>query len=235
MTTMPDRCVAIVTGSAGGIGAATVTELRRQGWLVAGLDRASSAGADFDMSIDVTDIESLRNAFERISQELGPVNGVVSAAGHVEEIPLAEIDTASLKSMLRVHLRAFACWCRMTAPSMRDNGGGQIVSISSELALAGGEDALHYVAAKGALLGLTRALAAEFTAAGIGVNSVAPGPTDTAMIAPNTVWRTDSYLSTLPSRGLVKPCEIARTVAFLLDGRADLSGQVISPNAGSVI
>jgi NAD(P)-dependent dehydrogenase (short-subunit alcohol dehydrogenase family) len=118
---------------------------------------------------------------------------------------------------------------------MRNNGHGQIVSVSSELALAGGDDALHYVAAKGALLGLTRALAVEFAVDGIGVNSVAPGPTDTAMIAPGTVWRTETYLSTLPSRGLVRPVEIARAVAFLLDGRAEMSGQVISPNAGSVL
>ncbi|HEX7827871.1 MAG TPA: SDR family oxidoreductase, partial [Mycobacterium sp.] len=121
------------------------------------------------------------------------------------------------------------------APVMHDQGGGQIVSISSELALAGGDDALHYVAAKAALVGLTRSLAIEFASSGIGVNSVAPGPTDTAMIRPDTPWRSETYLATLPSRGLVQPHEIARTVAFLLDGEAQMSGQVVSPNAGSVI
>lgn len=232
---MPDPRVALVTGSAGGIGAATTAELRHHGWLVAGLDRSPSPGVDLDLRIDVMDTDSMRDAFIRVCRELGPVNGLVSAAGYVEEIPLTQISTTSLKSMLRTHLRAFTHWCRLAAPSMRANDGGQIVSISSELALTGGDDALHYVAAKGALLGLTRALAVEFAPFGIGVNSVAPGPTDTAMIAPDTMWRTDTYLSTLPSRGLVQPLEIARSIAFLLQGRGDLSGQVISPNAGSVM
>lgn len=232
---MPDRRVAIVTGSAGGIGAATTAELRRNGWLVAGLDRSPSPDVDLDLRIDVMDNTGMHNAFMRICHELGPVSGLVSAAGYVEEIPLSEISTTLLRSMLRTHLRAFGFWCRVAVPSMRDHGGGQIVSVSSELALAGGDDALHYVAAKGGLLGLTRALAVEFAPFGIGVNSVAPGPTDTAMIAPNTVWRTDAYLSTLPSRGLVEPLEIARSIAFLLDGRSGISGQVISPNAGSVM
>ena len=233
--TMSDRRVALVTGSAGGIGAATTRELRRQGWVVAGLDRSPSPDVDLDVRVDVMDLDGMRGAFTKVCDELGPVVGLVSAAGYVEEIPLAQISSFALTSMLRTHLRAFGWWCRLTAPLMRGRGGGQIVSISSELALAGGDDALHYVAAKGALLGLTRALAAEFAPDGIGVNSVAPGPTDTAMIAAGTVWRTEAYLSTLPSRGLVRPVEIARTVAFLLGGRAEVSGQVISPNAGSVL
>jgi NAD(P)-dependent dehydrogenase (short-subunit alcohol dehydrogenase family) len=233
--THPSQQVALVTGSAGGIGASTTGELRRRGWLVAGLDRSPSPDVDLDIIVDVTDIESMRAAFHEICRELGPVTGVVSAAGYVEEIPLADISTLQLKSMLRTHLRAFGWWCRLAAPDMRQRGGGHIVSVSSEMALAGGDDALHYVAAKGALLGLTRALAAEFAPDGVAVNCVAPGPTDTAMIAPDTLWRNESYLSTLPSRGLVRPSEIARTIAFLLGGRANISGQVISPNAGTVL
>lgn len=233
--TTPNRRTALVTGSGGGIGAATTGELRKRGWQVAGLDRSPSPDVDLDIIVDVTDLDSVRGAFEKVCNELGPVTGLVSAAGYVEEIPFAEITTTRVRSMLRTHLGAFSTWCRLAAPLMREHGGGQIVSISSEMALAGGDDALHYVAAKGALLGLTRALAVEFAEFGIAVNCVAPGPTDTAMIAPDTVWRTETYLSTLPSRGLVRPVEIARTVAFLLDGDAEMSGQVISPNAGSVL
>jgi 2-hydroxycyclohexanecarboxyl-CoA dehydrogenase len=232
---MSHRRVALVTGSGGGIGAAVTKELRDSGWLVAGLDRAPSPDVDLRLRIDVLDGECLKGAFKEVCRELGPVTGVVSAAGYVEEIPLDRITTESLVAMLRTHVRAFATLCRLAAPLMHYHGGGQIVSISSELALTGGEDALHYVAAKGALLGLTRSLSAEFAPMGIGVNSVAPGPTDTAMIRPDTVWRTETYLSTLPARGLVQPLEIARTVAFLLNGDANISGQVISPNSGSVI
>lgn len=89
--------------------------------------------------------------------------------------------------------------------------------------------------AKGALIGLVRSLAAELSEAGVLVNAVAPGPTDTAMLAEGTVWRDPSYLDTLPARALVQPEEIAVTTAFLLSGQGALTGQVVSPNAGTAI
>jgi NAD(P)-dependent dehydrogenase (short-subunit alcohol dehydrogenase family) len=118
---------------------------------------------------------------------------------------------------------------------MLEAGRGTIVTISSELALAGGAEDAHYAAAKGAILGFTRSLGAELAPSGIRVNSVAPGPTDTPLIEADSPWRAPDYLATLPLRRLVRPEEVAGAVLFLFEEEANFAGQVISPNAGAVI
>ncbi len=112
---------------------------------------------------------------------------------------------------------------------------GSIIAISSELALAGSATDLHYVAAKGAVLGLVKSLAAEFARTGIRVNAVAPGPTDTPLLAPDSLWRKPGYLATLPLGRLVHPEEIAATVYYLATEGSTYCGEVLSPNAGAVI
>ncbi|OPC79551.1 hypothetical protein B4N89_00045 [Embleya scabrispora] len=227
--------VAVVSGAAAGIGLACVRELRRQGWLVAGCDLRAGGEADLDAVVDVADPAAVARFVARVTAELGSPTGVLSAAGYVEEIPLAEISPAAFRRMLGVHLGGLHNLTRATLPAMVDRGAGAIVAVASELAITGGEDAAHYVTAKGALLGLTRALAAEQAPTGVLVNVVAPGPTDTAMLAAGTIWRDPTYLATLPTGALVRPEEIAITAAFLLSGRGALTGQVVSPNAGTVI
>jgi NAD(P)-dependent dehydrogenase (short-subunit alcohol dehydrogenase family) len=120
-------------------------------------------------------------------------------------------------------------------PHMLRRGTGTIVAISSELALAGSATDLHYVAAKGAVLGLVKSLAVEVAHTGIRVNAVAPGPTDTPLLAPGSLWRKPGYLATLPLGRLVRPEEIAAAVYYLATEGAMYCGEVLSPNAGAVI
>jgi 2-hydroxycyclohexanecarboxyl-CoA dehydrogenase len=110
-----------------------------------------------------------------------------------------------------------------------------IVAISSELALAGSATDLHYVAAKGAVLGLVKSLAMEVAHTAIRVNAVAPGPTDTPLLARDSLWRRPEYLATLPLGRLVTPEEIAHTVHYLATEGSMYCGEVLSPNAGAVI
>jgi NAD(P)-dependent dehydrogenase (short-subunit alcohol dehydrogenase family) len=114
-------------------------------------------------------------------------------------------------------------------------GSGTIVTISSELALAGGDGDAHYVAAKGAILGLTRSLGSELAPKNIRVNGVAPGPTDTPLLADDSPWREPDYLASLPLGRLVTPDEVAESVLFLVEEGTYFAGQTISPNAGAVI
>ena len=118
---------------------------------------------------------------------------------------------------------------------MLDAGEGSIVAITSELALGGGDGDAHYAAAKGAVLGFVKSLAAEVAGTGVRVNSVAPGPTDTPLLGHDSPWRAPEYLATVPLRRLVTPEEVAAAVAFLADEGTYFTGQVISPNAGTVI
>ena len=234
MTEPGDAAVALVTGAASGIGAAVAARLAGRGWRVAGLDLRESE-TDLPLTADVTDAAAVREAAGRAERELGPVSLLVTVAGYYEMTPVSDIGVEAWRRMLAVHLGGTRNAVSAVLPGMLERGEGRVVTISSELALAGGEDDAHYAAAKGAIIGFTKSLAAEVATKGVLVNSVAPGPTDTPLIGPDSPWRAPDYLGTLPLRRLVKPEEIAETVLFLAEEGDYFCGQVLSPNAGAVI
>ena len=228
------RKVAVITGAASGIGAAITTLLSNRCWKVAGLDLRGSE-ADLSLIADVTDTAAVFAAVDRATRELGPISLLVTVAGHYEMLPVSEIGIERWRRMLAVHLGGTRNACMAALPGMLERRSGRIITISSELALAGGDADAHYVAAKGALIGFTKSLAVEVAGRGIRVNSVAPGPTDTPLLAPDSPWRDPAFLETLPLRRLVRPEEVAETVLFLAEEGDYFCGQVISPNAGAVI
>ncbi|MGN6090585.1 MAG: SDR family NAD(P)-dependent oxidoreductase [Actinomycetales bacterium] len=227
--------VAVVTGGASGIGRACALELCARGWQVAVLDLQAATDVDLPVVVDMTDPVGVTAAVEQVEAELGPVGAVVSAAGHYAMVPFAEIAPAAWRRMLRVHLGGLLHLSRAVVPGMVARGAGSIVAVTSELAIGGGDEDAHYAAAKGAVIGLVRSLAAELAPTGVRVNAVAPGPTDTPLLAPDSPWRAPDYLATLPARRLVSPEEIALTAAFLIEDGTFCCGEVISPNAGAVI
>ena len=223
---------AIVTGSESGIGAAIADLLRAEGWSVMGVDLSPTA----DHVADVSDPGAVRAAVGRILEDVGGVDALVSAAGHYDITPVSEISAEALHRMLRVHLGGLRNTARAVLPSMVARGGGAIVAVTSELAIGGGDGDAHYAAAKGAVIGLVRSLAAEYADRGVRINAVAPGPTDTPLLAADSPWRAEDYLATLPNRRLTRPDEIARVVEFLVSADAAFcTGEVISPNGGAVI
>jgi 2-hydroxycyclohexanecarboxyl-CoA dehydrogenase len=227
--------VAVVSGAAGGIGAATAAELRRRGWVVAGLDLRASESLDASFELDMTDGAAVAEAVATAERTLGPVTAVVSAAGHYAMAPVADISPEQWHRMLRVHVGGLLHLVRAAAPGMVQRGGGAIVAVGSELAIGGGAEDAHYAAAKGTVHGVVRSLAAELAASGVRVNAVAPGPTDTPLLAPDSPWRAPDYLATLPLGRLVRPEEVAWTVAMVLEDGTFMAGEVLSPNAGAVI
>lgn len=232
---MPESPVAVITGGASGIGAAVVSALRGRGYLVGTLDLSPSADADHVVAVDVCDGPAVAGAIAEIRRRLGPIAALVTSAGHYEMAPIAEIDAQAWRRMLRVHLGGLFHATRACLPDMVHRRCGAVVAVSSELAVGGGEHDAHYAAAKGAILGLVRSLAAEVADRGVRVNAVAPGPTDTPLLAPDSPWRAPDYLATLPLRRLTGPAEVARCVEYLVCDATFSTGDVVNVNSGAVL
>ncbi|HEY6278276.1 MAG TPA: SDR family oxidoreductase [Streptosporangiaceae bacterium] len=229
------RPAAVITGAASGIGQACAALMRRSGWRTAGID-LNPSGTDLSLQADVADRAAVTAAVDQAAAQFGQIDLLVSAAGYYEEgIDVADITRAQWDRMLAVILGGTVNCCAAVLPHMLRRGQGTIVAISSELALAGSATDLHYVAAKGAVLGLVKSLAMEVAETAIRVNAVAPGPTDTPLLAADSLWRKPDYLATLPLGRLVTPDEIAAAVYYLATEGSMYCGEVLSPNAGAVI
>ena len=227
--------VAVVSGAASGIGRACAEVMRRSGWRTAGID-LNPSDTDLPLRADVSDRAAVAAAADQVAQRFGQIDLLVSAAGYYEEgIDVARITVPQWDRMLSVILGGTVNCCAAALPHMLSRGRGTIVAISSELALAGSATDLHYVAAKGAVLGFVKSLAMEVAETAIRVNAVAPGPTDTPLLARDSLWRKPGYLATLPLGRLVTPGEIADAVYYLATEGSMYCGEVLSPNAGAVI
>ncbi|WP_197379247.1 SDR family NAD(P)-dependent oxidoreductase [Mycolicibacterium mengxianglii] len=230
---MSEARVALVTGGASGIGAAVVTALSGRGFTVGCLD-LNADGAENTIAVDVSDAEAVAEGVARLRAQLGPISAVVTCAGYYEMAPIAEISADAWRRMLRVHLGGLVNVARATLPDLIESRGS-LVAVASELAVGGGEYDAHYAAAKGAIIGAVRSLAAEVADRGVRINCVAPGPTDTPLLAPDSPWRADDYLQTLPLRRLTLPPEVARCVEYLTCDATFSVGDVVNVNSGAVI
>ena len=227
--------VALISGAASGIGRACAEVMRGAGWRTAGID-LNASDTDASMRADVSDRAAVAAAVDEVVQRFGRIDLLVTAAGYYQEgIDVADITVAQWDRMLAVILGGTVNCCAAVLPHMLSRDQGAIVAISSELALGGSATDLHYVAAKGAVLGLIKSLAMEVAQTAIRVNAVAPGPTDTPLLALDSLWREPEYLATLPLGRLVRPEEIASTVYYLATEGSMYCGEVLSPNAGAVI
>ncbi|MCK0177500.1 MULTISPECIES: SDR family NAD(P)-dependent oxidoreductase [Mycobacteriaceae] len=226
--------VALVTGGASGIGAEVVTALTRRGYTVGCLDRNPAPNVEHAVAVDISDGPAVSSAVAELRERLGPISAVVNSAGHYAMVPVADITPEAWHTMLRVHLGGLVNITRATLPDLVDTRG-TLVAIASELAVGGGDGDAHYAAAKGAVLGLVRSLAAEVAASGVRINAVAPGPTDTPLLAADNPCRTPEYLNWLPLRRLTTPREVARCVEYLVCDATFSTGEVVNVNAGAVI
>lgn len=225
---------ALVTGAASGIGAAVASRLLAEGWEVVGFDLAESR-TTVSVTGDVTDEGALHDAVARAEVECGPIEALVTCAGHYEMTPFSEIEEEDWLRMVHVHVGGLVNATSAVLPLFESRRRGHIIAISSELGLSGGNGDAHYCAAKGAVIALVKSLAVEVAPQGILVNSVAPGPCDTPLLPPESPWRRPEYLATLPLGRLVTPEEVAASVQFLIEHGSFFSGEVISPNAGALI
>ena len=231
---------ALVTGGASGIGRATAHALAARGYLVAvnHLDREAEAkqvandvgGIAYDA--DVSDVTAVATMVDAAESDLGPIDVAVACAGFDVDVPLEDVTPELWDRSLGVILGGCANVIAAVGPRMRARRRGSIVAISSELALLGDEDHVHYVTAKSAILGLIRSVAREYGPDQVRVNAVCPGPTDTEMLTER--WRAEDYRLGIPLQRFGTPEELARAIADVAEWTW-LTGQVVSPNGGVVI
>lgn len=180
---------------------------------------------------DVSSFTDTRNTIEKIINDFGRIDMLVNSAGIVIEKPFLQTEEETWDRTIDVNLKGVFNMCRFVIPNMLKNGGGKIVNISSIAGRNGGNLGVPYAASKSGVIGITYALAAEFTPKKILVNAIAPGPVDTDFTKrlPDDIRKRLEALSPLGRFAL--PEEIAHTIAFLIENDY-ISGEVINVNAG---
>ena len=226
---------AIVTGHRGGIGAAIAGVLTQDGVDVIGLDLP-----DFDLA----DTATLEARLAELIAARGPVDILVNNAGVTVLGTVLETSLAEVERVFRVNFLASYALMRAVLPGMVTKGKGTIVNIASDQALIGKQVSAAYGASKAAIAQLSRSAALDWARHGIRVNCIAPGSTDTAMLAtvigdlaaryPDRfpVSSADAYKSGVPLGRFADPREIATAVAFLASDAASFITGVVLPVDG---
>lgn len=247
---------AFITGGAGSLGFATASTLAADGLRIIVADMSEEAaqqaaaalpgGPHIGIVCDVTDEAAVARAFDAAEQALGPVGVLVTFAGYIGQAAdeprpaIADMDLERWERLFAINTRGTFLCVREMARRRRENpvADGRIVTISSAAGQIGGYQAnAGYIASKGAVLSLTKGAARELAPLGIMVNSVAPGPIDTPMLAEargkGEGDKGFANLAMLPAGRIGRPEEVAAAVRYLVSIDAGfVTGATLDINGG---
>ncbi|OBB92207.1 SDR family NAD(P)-dependent oxidoreductase [Mycobacterium sp. 852002-30065_SCH5024008] len=229
MSTLEGK-VALVTGASSGLGAETARLFSREGATVFGIGRDTARLAEVfaDVqhgsyaSVDVSSAQACRDAVEQCVRELGGLDVLVNVAGHHQMRRTESMTDEDWARDLAVNLNGPFYLCRAALPHLLERGGN-IVNVGSIAGVEGQAYSAGYCAAKHGLIGLTRALAVEYTADRLRVNAICPGGMLTPQIEHFSAPDNPNYeliMRTASPRGMMQPLDVANVIAFLASDAA---------------
>jgi 3-oxoacyl-[acyl-carrier protein] reductase len=243
-----DDRVALVTGAARGIGAATALALCEAGARVALVDRdgegaartadavGRAGGEALAVAADVTDAAAIQRAVDAVMAEWGRLDVLVNNAGIVRDATLGKVTDEDWTATLDVNLRGTMVCTRAALGPMRAAGRGRILSATSVVARMGNYGQSAYAASKAGIIGLTRTWARELGPLGITANAVAPGFIDTEMVQGIPEKVRTSMLARTAARRLGRPEEVAAVYVFLASDLASfVNGAVVGVDGGLLL
>ncbi len=236
--------IAVVTGSGSGIGRGIALRFAREGAAVGVWDINPDAAAETAqlisdaggsaraIGVDCADEAAIKAATSETREALGPISILVNNAGIAPFTPYLEIGHDLWDKVIAINLKGPHLCIREMLPSMLEAGWGRVINITSSSTQTGSFAQGHYVASKGGLLGLTKALALEFAASGVTFNMVPPGFIDTPMLRASPI-DVDGFAASLPMKRPGRVEEMAAACAYLASEDAGyITGQTISVNGG---
>lgn len=220
--------VAVVTGSASGIGAAIAATLERQGWDVFGVDLDGHGEVTDGVSVDLTTREGNRTAIASAVERFGRIDAVVANAGFQYVAPIEAMPEEKWDAIIALLLTSPFLLAKYAWPRLIESGEGRFIAIASAHGLTASPFKAPYVSAKHGVLGLVKTLALEGAPHGVAATAVCPAyvrtPLVEAQIAdqarahgiPEEQVLEEVILARQPVKRLIEPSEVAETVAFLL-------------------
>lgn len=237
--------VAVVTGAGSGMGRSIAERLARDGARVAVWDidadgAAQTANAISEagdvaiaLTLDCSNEGAIKAAADETRSAFGPISILVNNAGIGPHVKYLDQDLTMWNEMIRINLTGPHLCIREMLPAMLEARWGRVINITSSSTQSGSPSQAHYVASKGGLLGLTKALALEFGQSGVTFNMVPPGSIDTPMLRRATTLDMEAFGKTIPVGRLGTGEDIAAACAYLASPDAGyITGQTISVNGG---
>ncbi|HSO97775.1 MAG TPA: SDR family oxidoreductase [Solirubrobacteraceae bacterium] len=217
---LADR-VCVVTGAAGGIGAATAERFAREGARVVGVDLRAHEVGELALQADLTDERAVTGMYTRIRREMGRIDVLFNNAGisPTEDASVLETTLEAWERVQSANLRSVFLCCKHGIPHLLEGGGGSVINTASFVAVMGSATSqISYTASKGGVLALSRELGIEFARRGVRVNALCPGPVDTPLL--RELYATDPAqaarrLVHVPMGRFARTEEIAGAVLFL--------------------